>query len=409
MKYYIIFQPSIKSIGGEEMYTRNKIVSARKNNFIPVVIHLNIGSEIYIDELSPYVNNYSNLFRLPPSVYPKWIRNRLIHKILKWIPNYDEGECIVESHEVIDAQWAELLASHIKARHLAYMILESNRISKSEFNYFNFKHIRHELVGMTKQTIPDMFKPYRVLNQGSALNATCSNVLSNIPLNEKFRLPKCDYAIGTIGRTNKEYVLPMIDAVIRFVHHYPKLQFNFLYIGGAQDKESEKAVINKLKGIPNIHFVFTGLIFPISIEMVRQLDVCLASAGSCTTAHNCGVPTISIDGRDYKGIGIFRKTCPYSLFRGKETPPIEIEDLLTQVLIKKEFTKEEATITPDPAFTEHWDFIKKMPEQHNYYDVAQIIYPKKDIFWMIILQYFGNKTYHRITSLLQIIHKIKRH
>lgn len=33
MKYYIILQPSIRSMGGEEMYTRNKVVSARETWF----------------------------------------------------------------------------------------------------------------------------------------------------------------------------------------------------------------------------------------------------------------------------------------------------------------------------------------------------------------------------------------
>ena len=39
MRYYIILQPTIRSMGGEEMYTRNKVNSARERGYTPLVFH----------------------------------------------------------------------------------------------------------------------------------------------------------------------------------------------------------------------------------------------------------------------------------------------------------------------------------------------------------------------------------
>ncbi|MDK7751147.1 hypothetical protein QP572_12490, partial [Brevibacterium sp. UMB10442] len=91
-------------------------------------------------------------------------------------------------------------------------------------------------------------------------------------------------------------------------------------------------------------------------------------------SDNCGIPTIAIDGNDYKGIGIFQKTCVHSLFRGENEPAIELEHFLDEVLIDKKFHKEDKTIFFEPDFTEHWAFVQKMSDKREYYDVRKIKY-----------------------------------
>jgi hypothetical protein len=54
MKYYIILQPSIKSMGGEEMYTRNIVCISSRPRISSVVFHSICGSKIYIDELEKF-------------------------------------------------------------------------------------------------------------------------------------------------------------------------------------------------------------------------------------------------------------------------------------------------------------------------------------------------------------------
>ncbi len=407
MKYYIIFQPSIKSIGGEEMYTRNKIISAREQGYTPIVIHENKGSRIFVEELRPFLKNYSILFKLPPSVFPKIILRKVIHKMLSWIPDYNEGECIIESHEVTGAEWAELLAAHIKAKHLAYMLLEHHCLNEYQYRFFKYKYDRKELVGITSETVPQMFEPYIPNIEGYFLKAYCNNTLADIDFDEKLKVGQADYTIGTIGRTNKEYVQPMLKAVIEFILQHKEKYFNFIYVGGAQDKDSEKNVIKKLSNISNLKFYLTGLIYPIPIGLVKQMDVCLASAGSCMISDNCGIPTIAIDGNDYKGIGIFQKTCVHSLFRGENEPAIELEHFLNEVLIDKKFHKEDKTIFFEPDFTEHWAFVQKMSDKREYYDVRKIKYSfRNEVLWVAIREYLGNRSYLLITSVLERIRNL---
>ena len=66
MKYYIILQPSIRSMGGEEMYTRNKVTSVREMGYMPVVFHSGIGDKILIEDLKEYDKFEFSEFRYEP-------------------------------------------------------------------------------------------------------------------------------------------------------------------------------------------------------------------------------------------------------------------------------------------------------------------------------------------------------
>ena len=378
IKYYIILQPSIRAMGGEEMYTRNIAISAQEKGYTPLVLHAGIGDVIYIDDLKRFNKYEFPEFRYEPCVVSRKRKNRLLNR-LKHILNDFDKDSIIESHEILVAEWGEWIASQFGLRHFAFMLLEHNIISfRPLYEFFRYKYDRHELVGIVKNTIPDMFKHFGNNNViGLFLQAHCNNVIEDIPCPDMFKLPPADYTIGTIGRTNKRYVQPMIDSIIRFVSKYKGKSFNILYIGGSMDKSSEKLVVKRLSSLPNVTLFFTGMIFPLSVEMLRQLNVCIASAGSCEASFLCGVPTISVDGNDSKAIGVFNKTTKHSLFRDTTEKPIEIEELLERVLIKEEFQLEEKIKMVMPDFSSHWDFVNKMSQEREYFDIDGIYYPFK--------------------------------
>lgn len=387
-KYYIILQPSIRSMGGEEMYTRNIIISAKEHGYIPVVFHSGIGDKIYIEDLKPFDHYSFSLFRYEPCVISSRRKARLLKRILYLLPDID-GESIIESHEILVAEWGELLAAQLKIRHLAYMLLEHNEISyKPLYDFFKFKYDCHELVGITPETVPDMLRNFDINVTGYYLPAYCNNVTEDIPCPDEFRLGKADYTIGSIGRTNKKYVQPMIDSLIRFVTEYKDKLFNILYVGGSMDKSSERLVMKRLSSLPNVKLVFTGMLFPLSIEMLRQMDVCIASSGSCNTARRCGIPTISIDGNDSMAIGLFRDTTNNSLFRDSSEPPIEIEDLLKKVLIDKKFMLSDEIEIAEVDFASHWDFIRGMKQNSSYFDIKKINYSFKMKCMSVFLGYY---------------------
>ena len=389
IKYYIILQPTIYAMGGEEMYTRNIVLSARQQGYVPIVFHSGIGGEkIYIDDLKSYKQNVFSEFRYEPCVISKKRKKRLIGIIKNILTDYSE-ESIIESHEILVAEWGEWIANQLGVRHFAYMLLEHHTLHSSVlYDFFRYKYNRQELAGIVDSTVPDMFQGYCKDIKGIRLPAYCNNVYEDIPCPDNFKIDKADYTIGSIGRTNKQYVQPMIDSIIRFIESHPDKTFNILYVGGSMNKQSESLVKSCLSSMPNARLLFTGMMFPLSIEMIRQMDVCISSAGSCSVSANCGVPTISLDGNDSKAIGIFKKTTNNTLFRSVNEPPLEIENLLDDILIKKRFQRIDKIEPVNVDFTSHWKFVNNMSTQHDYFDIDTIRYPFKRKLQSIVLGYY---------------------
>lgn len=408
-KYYIVLQPTIHAMGGEEMYTRNILLSARQQGYIPIVFHSGIGDDIiYIDDLKPYGQNAFSEFRYEPCVISNKQKVQLLERIKSILIDYDE-DSIIESHEVLVAEWGEWIAKNLGIRHFAYMLLEHHTLSnQSLYDFFKFKYDRNELAGIVDATIPDMFKSFEKNVKGVSLPAHCTNVYEDIPCPKEFQTKNADYTIGSIGRTNKQYVLPMVDSIVRFVSSHRDKTFNVLYVGGSMDKQSEEMVVSHLSSVPNVNLLFTGMIFPLSIEMIRQMDVCIASSGSCMASYNCGVPTISIDGNDSKAIGVFNETTKNFLFRSSTEPPLEIEDLLENILIKKKYQRVNTIKQMDVDFSSHWDFVNNMSLQRDYFDIDAITYPfKKRMIARFLGVYYGLNpsgfAYRLIGKLINII------
>ena len=265
MRYYIILQPTIRSMGGEEMYTRNKVNSARERGYTPLVFHNGGGEKIYVDELKVYEKYEFQEFRYEPCVISKGKKKRLLERIKSILEDYDE-ESIIESHEMLIAEWGEFVAKALGIRHFAYMLLEHNTITyKPLYDFFKFKYNRRELAGIIRNTIPDMFCEFTNDVEGYSLPAYCPNVYENIPCPDKFKIVNGYCTIGSIGRTNKAYVQPMIDAVLKFVGRlmvptvpYKDLYFlerakrfrkavkmPLIYVGGVCSKENMDEVLNE--------------------------------------------------------------------------------------------------------------------------------------------------------------------
>ena len=392
-KYYIVLQPTIHAMGGEEMYTRNIVLSSRQQGYVPIVFHSGIGDNvIYIEDLNAYSKNAFSEFRYEPCLISEKRKTRFINKIKGILGDYHE-ESVIESHEVLVAEWGEWIAKQLGIRHFAYMLLEHHTLSTYQlYEFFKFKYDRQEMAGIVEATIPDMFKNYEEHVKGVFLPAHCTNVYEDIPCPESFKTENVDFTIGSIGRTNKQYVQPMIDSILRFISNHADKTFIILYVGGSMDKQSENLVISRLSSKPNAKLLFTGMMFPLSIEMIRQMDVCIASSGSCVASANCGIPTIALDGNDSKAIGIFNKTTEHFLFRDSTEPLLEIEDLLEDILIKKKYQKSSNIKQINVDFSSHWEFVRNMSSQRDYFDINTIVLPfKKRMVARFLGFYYGLK------------------
>lgn len=389
MKYYIILQPTIRSMGGEEMYTRNKVNEVRQKGYVPVVFHAGGGDKIFIEDLKCYDKNEFSEFRYEPCLFSNGRKNKIIDRIVSFLPDYD-NDSIIESHEIIISEWGEIIATALNIRHLVYLLLEHHNITNDElYNFYLFKYKRHELVGIFENTIKDLLYKDSDHVMGYNMPAYCTNTYEDLPCPKEFIVQKADYTIGTVGRTNKQYVMPMLDAIVKLSRKYSNKTFNVLYVGGSMDKKSENDVIQKLSNIPNVKLYFTGLIFPIPISLLRQADVCVCSSGSCRVTYNCGIPTICVDGNDCKAIGMLNETTSNTLFRSSNEPPIDIDILLEDILINKKYNIKRNTEYVKVDYSSHWDFVSKMSENREYFDISRINYPLKQKLKFLFLGYYN--------------------
>lgn len=414
MKYYIILRGYIHFLGGGEIYTRNKLEAASKQGYTSIVIYAwKRGPVLYVQDLKKYENNICKYLKFSPSFYNHEKRNDILKKVMSFIPDANENS-IIETHEPSMVGWGELLANRLRCRHLIFLLDEKPQIrNRQEFEYYKFKYDRKELYGITRNVLPAMFADWwqniPAIN-GYFMSAYCTNSLVEQPCPQKYIFPKADYTITSIGRIEKDFVIPMVHSVLEFANRHRDKHINFIFIGGAFNREPINKIRKILSHSSNLFFFITGRIFPIPSGLVKQGDVNISSAGSCWISEDCGIPTISVDSNDSKGIGVFQRSTPNSLFRGESEPPIEIEDLLERVLIHRDFVKEDRLKLPSFDFSMHWQVLEQCSLKKNYFKVENIPY-RKNILSMIdfcLSMSLGDKGIQKVRIVKQYISRCKK-
>ncbi len=387
MKYYIFLTPRIGSMGGAQMYVRNKVIDVEKRGYIPIVLFFK-ENNIYITDLCRFNQNLIEELEYNPIFFLDCKRKKILKYISKQL--LECRECIIESHTPILAMWGELLARTLEfpVIHFTYLLSEKVILNKGLFDFLFYKYKKKELVGIKNQTLINAFQPWvddEII--GYNLLASCSNTYENISCKDSFILPIADYSIGSIGRLDKPFVIPMLDDILKFVNKYRDKTFNLYFIGGGTD-DVKLEIEKKLENVLNVNLCITDFIFPIPIDLILCCDVFISSAGSCVVSKNCGVPTIAIDGNDFKAIGILGYTTEECLFR-KDEPKVEIDCLLEDVLILKLYKKTGEIVHLNFDFDSHWDFIKNINTEKTFYDFIEYKLSRKDRFKALLFQIFG--------------------
>ena len=403
MRYFIILTMSFRSIGGTEIFMSNIIASAREHGYKPIVIHCDFGkgNPVYVPELRPFEKNGCRYLAFHPSLFFAFKRRRIIKWMKSLVPDCD-SQSIVETHFLDMALWGELLAKSLGCRHLVYLLLQQNKIyDELQYNFFKFKYDRHELSAITDKNIPLMFsgwwkEPFPPI--GYTMPAYCSNSSADIPIDDKYKLQSADWTIGSIGRSWKDFVPPVCDAISKFAKQNPNKHINVLFIGGIMTNEIKE----KLGRIDNVRVFTTGVIFPVPYALIDKADVYVSQAGSCRLSQERGIPTISVDDNDFKAIGVVGFTTDNTIYREKE-PQIEIDKLIEEILVKKVYKR----IPPQPAskidFTEYWRFVDNMAFSRSYFDVLDMTHPKLDKSWSkkswLLYNMMNIKNYDRTIKL----------
>lgn len=333
-QYYIIIANNITGMGGVHQYCRNKLQEVRKKGYIPILFSGNKG-RIYIPELQEFKTNVFAELKYPPYCFTSKRVRKVVRCIISKCSNIGP-ESIIECLTVAAAEWGEIIAKDLTIKCLAFILDEHPIASSGDSMFLRFKHERRELAAISRIKYRELLSSCCEIHENDAqkISAVCSNVLADYPYDIPF--PLNGYIIGSIGRLEKNYVIPMLKGIVEYTSNRLDNNFTLILIGGTDNKHLVRKIKSQFKKQPNVKLFITGYIYPIPKKLIDCLNVAIGSAGSAkVTALDADIPTISIDTNTARPIGILNYTTKTSLFDLNECNQLSISQLLEDILEHK--------------------------------------------------------------------------
>ncbi len=410
MKKYIIMTYDFSGLGGAELYVRDKQEYMLDKNWKVFLLcggKAKTPEEIYITDLQRYSEGVFSFLNYYPVYFSKRIRMRYVDKICDHIGYIDGDEILIESNNLKVACWGEMLAQKCHGKNFCYILNEN--FHGDCLDFMNFKHLRNELAGTYDDSLIKMFDGYKNIppNERYYLTATNSQVVKDIPYDKLPSKKNYDWVIGSIGRLEKPYVRWMIKAVNNFAKKYCHKKILLILVASDENNKTKLMIKDEVTS-SNLEIMVTGVLFPIPKVIFAYVDLFISSATSAQISASEGTPTITVDGNDYKGIGILGYTTSEDLYHSSKKDIFEIDELIEQVLIHNVCD----SIPFDPNLVwlfkqkdwknildAHLDLINRSASEKQYYDLnSRFITNYKHILLNCIL--------YRILGL-KIINKFK--
>lgn len=395
------------------MYARNKMNYLKNQGYNVNIFHCETGRrKIIIRDLLEYEKNSYLILNHPAYLFSIPKQEEVISSIYQQVPKQCD-ELIIESLSIATATWGELIAEKLNAKNIVFLLSEYNSLRNDTiYEFFKFKLKRRELAGIQNKSISQLFCNREKIDEKFSyqLDASCTNVVEDIPYPMMLQIPHSDFKIASIGRLNKLFLINILDDVISFIKEHDDKSFTIILIGGElHNSGAKKKIVQKFEKIKNVRLFFTGYIYPIPRELVLLPDIFISSAGSCTVSSSLGKLTISIDSNDHKPIGIMGKTTNNTLFRDNE-PIVSIKELLDDILIKKIYKSDIINLPDNPQvdFSEHLKFILNSDNSIAYFNINAVRLSLKDWIEKIALFLLGNDLLNRLEiQLLPLWNKLR--
>ena len=398
MKNYIFLNTTIANIGGAEIYISNKCKHLEE-----------LGYNVMVISFEPGKIKLDNLKRFEPLIIPelKLLYRRSNEKVRKKILNVIKsqnlvGQTIIESNIDNLNIWGEYLAKEIGAYHICYLLPEKNHLEKNDYYFYKFKFQQKSLFGIKANTIADMMNDGLNYLETQLSAVGCTNIpISAIEMTELNQIKSADYTILSLGRLNKPYIISMLEGLSAFAKNNQNTKINILIVGGYSTSDVDRKVSEIKNQNRNLDIYECGELYPIPRQIFDISDVAIAVAGCASICNKQGLPTITIDRNDHKGIGIYKRTTDNTTFRTEE-PLLNLEDLLYDILIKKTFIKQtpqdSASINLD--YSKH-DLLLSIPSKFEYYNVSHRAVSFLDWFIKITIIIVGFNAYNKFVSIIK--------
>lgn len=376
VKKYVFLTFDIFGIGGTQIYVRNKLLFMQSKGWEPIIFTTVEGKDVVVKELMPFTDCVMPEMLIHPYMYSAKDRRSILDKIHHRIGEADE--IIIEANFMQITPWAEELAKYVHGRCFIFLIQEDYNISASKLQrFFDYKLTRGELAVNTPVAMRYLLKGIRNINQPQDyfLAATCHNVVEDSDDEEYSAIKNADVHIGSIGRLNKPYVLPMTKSIVEYVKKHQKQTYQLVFFGGSAAEKDYEAIKEAVKETENLSVYITGPIFPIPRRMLQKIDLFVSTAGSALTSFNEGLPTIAMDATDYLPIGILGYTTNQIIHREEGKPVPQLSDLIDCILSGNaciDYEKEKNCAADYRVeFENHIKYIDRCERALSYYDVKK--------------------------------------
>lgn len=404
MKRYIFITPTLQNMGGAQSYIRAKMRWLRENGWQVDVIFAIPGKAV-IPELQKCSLCFQET-KYPTFYYRARERKRIVNKLCSAVLDKQYDEVIIESTVIENSTWGECIASKIGAKQLLYTLQEDNTTpNKSLQEYLLFKHSRKEMAGIVETSLYDCFSTFHPITRDLSY---CLKAYQFYPVEDyEYNLvdviskEKHDFVIGSLCRLNKPCIRAIFDEVLSYIKEHSNYRFILLLIGDSPEGDDTRSYIEKMcSKVLNLKLYITGYLFPVPKKLLALVDAGYSTSGSVRIMANEGIPTVAVDGNDYKPIGVMGYDTDNSLFRESE-PIIEIKKYFDRILFEKSIEKKSPKKPTQPDYSSHFEFLSNSAASKTYFNVSKLCWNKDQRLQRILMPILGPKAYHKIMSLIK--------
>ena len=310
MKKYIIITYDIHPIGGTQRCTVGKAKLLQENGWNVIVLFpgKNKG-KCAISILDQFVEGgIIGLDMQPGSLIPP-IRKKIFSKLLSIVGDEDCDEIIIESNADAFALWGELLAEKLNAKHMCFncneLFRNKNKSYSENLDFFDFKHKRKELIGVSNDSLPNLFEGYKDVKSSERyiFKPIYYEPVQDINSEQVNNLNRGDWCICYIGRASKGYVYNITDGISKFAKRHTDKKISVVYVGDIKDREDY--IVETFKNNTNIVLNALGDLTPIPRSLYSKLDVVIAGSGCALCSIYEGVPVIIPDAGNFLANGVY--------------------------------------------------------------------------------------------------------
>lgn len=403
---------SITNVGGAEQYIYNKC-EYLKNHGYKTYVFSSLDRKIIINSFKKYKQLIITELMYSPYFSRSKTIDTVINKIVSLASITESDDVYIESNNIAQALWGELLAKRTNGKNIIFNFQEIHKYSINEKLFLMYKLKRKELLGITKKSVSLMFDRSIPIKEWMTFSAYCNNVVACCDDRfSKMMDNNADISIGSIGRLEKEFIMPMCNELYYLFTINKDVKYNLIFIGGSNTELAEKKIKAKFKNLGNVKVIITGYLYPIPISLINNIDLFISTAGSAFVSYIERKKTVKVHPINAKPVQIMGYTYEdiesHTMYDVLENTTLVEQINIALSLSDNDINYPSKDYSYDDEMLAEFNrqikmFYTKKEGYYNALSVKPSINPK-NVIYFLLSKSIGCSKMH---SLLEIIRKIK--